>query len=371
MPAAGPILRALLYKEVLRHRYHWGLFLVVGALLVLSALVSVGSRVRPLAAGAPTVDVDHCVVYASPSVPGTAAWAAHLRDHPPPPPLRVEFDERRLAGGAAGALRPRTVAVELIPPSPGATEGAWRARYWHPAEATGALAPYREWLGRETRRFLRSEPLFEEETQMVVAPGVAAPDRSSTMITALAVFALYLPSFTLYIATTGDEREKRLLLALLLTPATAAHAVIAKAGFYMSVGVGLALAVVGVYDPVRLLNPLLWSTFLLGALTYVAMGTLAIAFIRRQATLSTVSMLYLLATSSCLILASYLPLFGVLRLLFVEDYIYRQMQQIFWGRPLWWTPLNQAVMLGIALLWTGAAVVVVRRQGPALGRPGP
>ena len=45
----SPIVRALLYKEALRYRYNWGLFVVVGGLLMLTGLVSIGSRVRPLA----------------------------------------------------------------------------------------------------------------------------------------------------------------------------------------------------------------------------------------------------------------------------------------------------------------------------------
>jgi len=365
----SPIVRALLYKEALRYRYNWGLFVVVGGLLMLAGLVSIGSRVRPLAAGQAAAEVDRCVVYASDASPDGAAWVAHLRSHPPSPPHQVEFADRRpVRDGAPPALRPGTVAIELIAPPRGDTARAWQARYWHPAEPSAAILPYRDWLARETRRFLRAEPPFEEETRVVVASS-APPDRSATMITALAVFALYLPAFTLYVASTGDEREKRLLLALLLTPATAARVVAAKAIFYVSISVSLAIAVVGIYDPTRLLNPLLWSTFLLGALTYVAMGTIAIGVIKRQATLGSVSMLYLLTTSSILILSGYLPLFGLLRLLFVEDYIYRQMQLIFAGRMPWWALLNQGALLSIALVWCSAAVVVVRRQGMALARP--
>lgn len=364
----GPIVRTLLYKEALRYRYNWGLLVMVGALLTLASLVSISARVRPLPGQAAT-QVDRCVVFAAVSSPEAAAWAAHLRRQPPPPPYRVEFDaDVRVPPGGGPSLPAATMAIELIVPPQGA-DRVWRARYWHGAESSSAVLPYRDWFTRETRRFLKSAPLFEEETRATAAP-VERTDRTAMIITALVVFALYLPSFSLYVATTGDEREKRLLLALLLTPATVANVVAAKAIFYVGVSVSLASAVVAVYEPTRLLNPLLWSTVLFGALAYFAMGTLVIGLLRRQATLSTASMLYLIGTSSIMILSGFLPLFGVLRHLLVEDYLYRQMHQILSGHGAWWTLVNQAVLIAITLLWSIAAVAVVRRQGMGFARSG-
>lgn len=363
----SPILRTLLYKETLRYRYNWGLLVMVIALLALAGLVSIAGRVQALPgqAGPP---VDRCLVFPAVASPEANAWVAHLRRHPPAPPYRVEFDTGvRQVGRESPSLPAGAMAIELIAPQAGGVDGAWRARYWHASENPASVLPYRDWLSRETRRFLRSEPGFEEETR-AVAGEVLRTDRTAMMITALVVFSLYLPSFSLYIATAGDEREKRTLLALLLTPASAAQVVGAKALFYALVSTGLAAAVVALYDPRRLLEPLLWSTIVFGAAGYLSMGTLVIGLVRRQATLNTASMLYLVGTTTIMILSGFLPVFGGLRHFLLEDYIYRQMHQILSGQTAWWVLLNQAALIALAGAWGTAAVLVVRRQGLALAR---
>ena len=361
------ILRTLLYKEMLRYRYNWGMLVMVLALLALAGLVSVAGRVQTLPgqAGPP---VERCLVFSAIASPEATAWIAHLRRHPPPPPHRVDFDTRVRHTAADGPSLPAgAMAIEVLAPTPGVARGAWRARYWHGPDSPASVLPYRDWLSRETRRFLRAEPSFEEETR-AVGGGVVRTDRAAMIITALVVFSLYLPSFSLYIATSGEEREKRTLLALLLTPATPAQVVGAKAGFYALVSTSLAAAVVALYDPSRLLQPMLWSTIVVGSIGYLAMGTLVVAFVRRQATLSTASMLYLVGTTTIMILSGFLPLFGRFRRLLLEDYVYRQMHQILSGQTAWWVPLNQLALIALSGAWLIAAILVVRRKGLALAR---
>ena len=43
-----PMIRTLLYKEVLRYRYNWGLLVMVFALLVLSGLLALSARLHRL-----------------------------------------------------------------------------------------------------------------------------------------------------------------------------------------------------------------------------------------------------------------------------------------------------------------------------------
>src|SRR5262245_20576656 len=75
----GHILKTLLYKEVLRFRYNWGLLVMVFALLGLSALVAASARMQMLP-GQSGAAIDRCVVV----YPSNArAWADHLKSHPP------------------------------------------------------------------------------------------------------------------------------------------------------------------------------------------------------------------------------------------------------------------------------------------------
>jgi hypothetical protein len=364
----GPIIRTLLYKEVLRYRYNWGLLVMIAALLALAALVSISARLQVLP-GQSGLEVRRCYVYCARGSPEAAAWQEHLRKHPPPSPYRVEFNVRLLyhAGGDRPALPPASMAIELMPPQAQTEEGVWKVRYWYLKEAPAGILPYRDWFARETHRFLQSKPLFEEETETTITD-IERTDRVPMIITALVVFSLYLPSFNLYITSTGEEREKRMLLALLLTPATAAEMVAAKAIFYALVSMGVAAAIVAMYDPLLLLNPLLWSTVFFGSVGYVALGTLVISVVRRQTTINTVSMLYLVATGIIMFLSTILPLFGLVRHLLVEDYLYRQMHQIISGQTAWWVGLNQAALAGMSLLWSAVAVVVFARQGMSISR---
>src|SRR4029079_9435212 len=126
--------------------------------------------------------------------------------------------------------------------------------------------------------------------------------RVPLVITALTIFALYLLSFNLYLTSSGEEREKRVLLGLLLSPASPAEFILAKAIFYVSASLVVSLAVVAMYEPRLLARPLLWAAIMSGSLGYVAIGTVILAIVRRQTTISIVSMLYLIATSTVMFL---------------------------------------------------------------------
>src|SRR4029079_9965947 len=137
--------------------------------------------------------------------------------------------------------------------------------------------------------------------------------RVPLVITALTIFALYLLSFNLYLTSSGEEREKRVLLGLLLSPASPAEFILAKAIFYVSASLVVSLAVVSMYEPRLLGRPLLWSAILSRSLGYVAIGTGFLTLVRRQTTISIISMLYLIVTSMIMFLSQFLPLFTVLR----------------------------------------------------------
>src|SRR5439155_7109944 len=123
------------------------------------------------------------------------------------------------------------------------------------------------------------------------------------IITGLTIFALYLLSFNLYITSSGEEREKRVLLGLLLSPAAPAEFIIAKAIFYVTASLIVSMAVVSMYEPRLLSRPLLWCGVFSGSLAYIAIGTVVLTLVRRQTTLSIVSMLYLIITSMIMFLS--------------------------------------------------------------------
>jgi hypothetical protein len=361
------IIRTLLYKEYLRYRYNWGLLVVVAALLALSGLVAVGDRMHRLP-GQAAAALRVCMIFHD-GGPRAQEWVRHLQEHPPTFEHDVRFDARwpnfiRLA--------PDYMAITLEAPTNGsasAAEEAWKAHYWHSDEAASGVMPYRDWLARETRAFLGARPRFEEDAkQSGVMPGGEPLERVPLIVTALAIFALYLLSFNLYITSTGEEREKRQLLGLLLSPASPLEVIVAKAIFYAVSSLAVSAAVIAMYRPALLGNLYIWLTIVSGSVGYVAIGTVVISIVRRQTTISTISMLYLISTSIIMFLSQFLPPFGLLKYFLMEDYLYRQMKQLIAGEPTYWLKYNQAALTVTVIVWAVIAVYIFAKQGMAISR---
>jgi hypothetical protein len=352
------ILKALIYKELLRYRYNWGLLVLVFAVVLLSGLVSIGARMdNPLQ----TQDssVNKCYVLH----PRGSDWAAFLRRDPP---KGVEFatEERR----AVDLLAENTLVIELIPPkgesSQSDEEAVWTVKNWTHEPTPPGVAVYRDWFVRESRRFLDSRPRLEEISETVTSS--ESSSRVPVIVTALAVFALYLISFNLYITSTGEEREKRLLLAVLLTPATPTEMILAKAIFYSLSSLFVTMLVVAIYDPALVANPQLWRTVVYGSASYVAIGTVAVSIVRRQTTINTVSMLYLIGATIVMALSTMLLPFAILRFFLIEHYLYRQFNDLIAGSPIWW--VREAVLAAGTACWLFVAILVFGRFGGSISR---
>lgn len=367
------ILRTLLYKEYLRYHYNWGLLIVVGALLALAALVSLGARSRLLGGGE---EIQTCFILYREGSPA-ADWARALQKNPPEAcALQLRASGTR-QDRSPPSLRPDVVAIELLPPAGG--DDTWTARFWYPGAAPAAALPLHEWFVHASGDFLQTRPRLREETGIANQAGVANPAEVVPMIvTALAIFALYLLSFNLYITSTGEEREKRILLGLLLTPASPVEMIVAKMIFYAAASVAVALAVVGMNQPHLLLNPFLIGAILCGSISYVAIGTVVISVVRRQTTINTISMLYLIATSIIMILSQVMPLFTLLQMFLVENYLHSllkliigaQSEEALFGRaPSPRLMYGFMVMLaGCTLVWTVIAIWVFARRATSIAR---
>jgi len=366
------IIRTLLYKEYLRYRYNWGVLVVAGALLALSALISIGARMNRLPGQAEEVAITECFLLFQKGTPAEAL-VQQLVANPPAEgqPIRAQAF---VQAGLPPSIPAHAMAIHLLPPAAGT---GWTVRYWYVSEDLRGSLPYRDWFSREMQDHLGTTPRLVEESRTdarhhEVQPrmaGTLPEERIPLIITALAIFALYLFSFSLYISSTGEEREKKMLLGLLLTPASPLEVITAKAIFYASASVALALAVVATYKPILLLNPLLWGAVIYGALGYVAIGTILVCLVRRQTTMNTIPMLYLIVTSIIMFLAQFLPIFIPLRLLMIEDWLYRQMQHVIAGQG--WSRMilfNQAVLIVLVVAWLAVAVRVFARQGMLIGR---
>lgn len=357
------IILTLIRKEALRYRYNLGLVAMVAGILVLSLLISISARME-LLPGQAGMTVDTCFIF-YPQNENGEKWVGYLKQHPP---ADDELDVRYRVG-PTGRMRPKiqpgAMAIELIPPP--RVDDAWNVRYWYLKDAPQGILPYRDWLASATKDFLGIRPKFAEETRTTIAD-IDRSDQIPLVVTALVLFSLYLVSFNLYATSTGEEREKRVLLALMLTPASPAEIFAAKVVFYVTVSLFVSVLVAALYEPRLLLNPTLWALTILGSTAYVAIGTVVVTLIRRQSTLSSTSMMYLIVTSSIIFLSQFAFLFVPLRFLLVEHWLHAQLFEVISEQSTRRLPLRLGCLAALTLGWSWVAVRMFAARGMSVSQ---
>lgn len=368
------IFQTLLYKEALRFRYNWGLLVMVGGVVALAGLLSVSARLGQLP-GQQGKKLRACRIFYTAGASGEA-WARHLQENPPrldlpgylQPTGPFEFTQLTEFVGENQAVIPNrqdVLGIQLMP-TPRADGGVdWFYKFWVPRDSEQESLPYRLWFLGESQRWLSPKPLRElySETTSSAFRRVGEEDRVPLFVTGLVIFSFYLLSFNLYLTSTGEERDKKSLLALMLTPATAAEIIGAKVIFYSAASLLVAMAVVAVYRPVLLLEPRIWLIVLFGSITYIAIATVVLCLVRKQTTLNTVSMIYLIFTALVMALASLFLPFLVLKFMLLENYAFRQLQNAIASKPPENWPIDFVAMLGITLIWIFVAVRLFRQRG--------
>ena len=100
-------------------------------------------------------------------------------------------------------------------------------------------------------------PVVEMRERAVVG---GALDLRAAIATALVLFSLCFTCVYLMPSLTCEERERGLLLAQALSPATAAEILAAKFLFYPAFGILLATLLAGIHNPVVLGRPFFWMS---------------------------------------------------------------------------------------------------------------
>lgn len=366
------VVRTLLRKELLRCRYNWGLAALVAALLALVGLVSFGGRRSALPGQDSGSYVSQCCICFDGGVTEAVEWAEHLRNHPPSQRYTVRFHDLR-NGDVLSQLRedPQAFVVELSTdptarrPDKKPPLSRWQARFCYWQNPRRGMFPYRDWITIETHRFLNQPiTLDASEVRFEFAGDFATP--TAMLMTSLMLFALYWLSFNLYLATTGEERDKRILFALMLTPASPTEILAAKALFHGGASAVLLAAMATLFRPVLLLHPLLWVSAALGSLGYIAIGTVALILVRRATTLSTISLLYLVGTALVVFLSQYVPALDAVRAATMENYLHLQLLQLLADQPFMAAMPNVWRLAVIVTAWCAVAAWLFARRGTAL-----
>lgn len=318
------ILRALLVKEVHRHLLNRG-GLALAALLVVAAVMlsyfnpgggAGGTGGGPLVGG-----VHRCYVQYPEETPFIAKLkervSAELQPH-------VVFQQIR-PGDVDGLItyEPGAAAIQIRPRTDG-----YLFWVWHPPGAAGSMAPYERWFFRTARDVLAQRPMAENLADDLwavresfdqlrrskpdmpkieidrAALGAKELDLRSAVATGMVVFALYFACVYLLPTLNCEERERGVLLAQALSPASPAEILTAKFLFYPTLGIILAAALAAIYQPLVLSSLFFWLAVGAVASGFLGIGMTVATLAKTQRAAFMGAMCYLLSVSLILIVCT-------------------------------------------------------------------
>ena len=201
--------------------------------------------------------------------------------------------------------------------------------------------------------------LVEIEDKRMAIPHSA--DERSLVATALVMFSMCFFCVYLLPALTCEERERGILLAQALSPASPFEILAAKFLFYPAVGIGLAAVLAGIYNPVVLIRPVFWLVLVITTIGYLGVGMTIASLAHTQRMASMGALAYMLTVGLILYITER---FGIpsFRFVALEYYCPRMLHEVMMGsiRPVMWYLLPALIL---ACIWSYVASVVFRKRG--------
>jgi hypothetical protein len=277
---------------------------------------------------------------------------------------------------------------------------------WYPGEDSSVMAPFESWFWRTTRLYQRerlrqaglsvppmesddtwiwreSQEKFQEELAALKArmpadeaARIEVPlydfERSAltsqpvgtrtTLASALVLFALFFVCVYLLPSLTCEEREKGVLLAQALSPASPLEILAAKLLFYPTVAVIFAAILGGLASPTVLARPIFWPAIVVIALGSMGIGMTIACLAKTQRAASMGALCYMLVVSMVLLICQQNEI-SSLPQLFIEYHGPRVLSAAIANsvEPAHYLELLVAFVL--ALGWNAVATVTFRRYG--------
>ncbi len=339
------ILRALVHKEFSRHLANRG-GIALALLLVASAVLLSVFAPNEAADGTGMVGgVHHCFI----DFDRPTSLIKHLQDNVPDNlKQQIKFREIGNADTVNGLIvyPVGTGALQIRQVSEPGKPRVVQVNVWHPDKEANALAPYEAWFWKESRRAFRAdaekklgdsasklaaEPTFDPGTDWAVleahdeftrrvkdAGSITVPkleinrqglggkvlDFRAAIATGMVVFALYFACVYLLPTLNCEERERGVLLAQALSPASPLEILAAKFLFYPVMGMGLAAILAGIYRFEVLGSLFFWLSLLSVAAGFLGIGMTVATLAKTQRAAFLGAMCYLLSMSMILLICS-------------------------------------------------------------------
>jgi hypothetical protein len=353
------VIKTLLHKELLRHAANRGGVLLLLLLVVFALLLSLFGGAQSAGAGL-AAGVRLCYVDYAAEDRLVAYLCKHMPDE-----LKSQIKYRRLADvptNAAGTIvyPQSTGAIQLRPPEKG--RAGFVVWFWHPGDDGAALAPFEAWFWKEALTFYRStgKPIPAIETRRNKLDG--AMDARSGLASSLVLFGLFFVCVYLLPSLTCEERERGVLLAQMLSPASTTEILAAKFLFYPGAALVVGAGLAALYRPGILLVPFFWLALAASVAGSMGVGLVIASLARTQRAASMAAMSYLLSVALLLMICQQCGIRG-LPYLALEFHVPRMIHAALTGPPqlAHWGNLAAAVVL--ASIWVGTAAYLFRRYG--------
>lgn len=366
----GRIVWTLFKKEIDRQLANRG-GLVLAALLVVASLLMAffggdGGQTGSLLGG-----VDHCFV----DYWADDGWVSHLRAHVPPE-LRRRVRFRNVAAsveeGATITYPPGSGAIQLRVTGSGA-QARHKVCLWHPGKDAAGMAVYEAWFWRESARYFQREAavVLERTGQNGQQFSEVAEERSqltggmdlrSSFTTALVLFSLFFACVYLMPSLMCEERERGILLAQALSPASPVEILAAKFLFYPAAGIALAALLAGIARPAVLAQPFFWMAVCVAALGSLGIGLVIACLARTQRAASMGALCYMLVVALLLFICQQGRIPGLPHVA-LEYHCPRILHAVLGDALVWYHWYHLAAAAALAAAWCAAAVWLFRRRG--------
>jgi hypothetical protein len=358
------ILRVLLWKEALRHIAQRGgivlALLLVAAALLMTLFGRQADQGTTFLGGVEWCYIDYW---------NEDAWVAHLRRSVPDEMrkrIRFRHVPQVLGPGQTITYPQRAGAIQMRPVDEGGP-ARFKIWLWHPDEDGSSLAPFEAWFWRASGEHFRQQAaaitgaaaVEIEQERSQLRGGV---DMRISITAALILFALFFSCVYLLPALMCEERERGVLLAQALSPASPLEIFAAKLLFYPVVGIGLAVLLAGITRPFALAQPLFWLTLIAAALGSLGIGLTIASLARTQRAASMGALCYMLVLAMFLFICQQTRI-PFLSWLTLEYHVPRLLHATLADAVVWYHAGNLIMSTVLAIAWLSAALVLFRRCG--------
>jgi hypothetical protein len=235
------------------------------------------------------------------------------------------------------------------------------------------MAPFEIWFWQEAMRFAlsrqSSEPAKAGSPEYAVAnleiersSLSGGMDPRSGLATSLVLFGMFFVCVYLLPSLTCEERERGVLLAQALSPASTRELLAAKFLFYPVIGVLLAAVLAGTYEPRALLRPFFWAGLVVTVIGSMGIGLTIASVARTQRAASMGAMCYMMAVALFLFICQQNGIPG-LPYLALEYHCPRIIHAALTNGVRWYHGVSLLAAGVLSVAWASLAGALFRRRG--------